>query len=473
MPRPKLAGDWWHHPLIFGLIARLIQRSIADMRESLWTTSSVEWMWMTIRFAVIAVTIGTVLLKWDDPRTGVFVLGAATAAGVHWGLSIWLIRRGRLAQLLLFNVSIDTLTMLIGFTGSLWMLGPNSPPTDLYLALFPILMIWTVRLGVALGSLYLMAWIGWIFFSYSHFFAPDHYANEQLSLRLIFIGMAGFISLGLSVVTRKQRVALQSRERESRELRDSNEAKDEFISSLSHELRTPLTAMLGFTDVLINNNDRVLNEQHLKRLEVIRRNGRRLSTMLGDLLDLSKIESNNLELQKEQIGLNELLDGLVQSFQSILVDRHQKIEVTSAFDELDIVADRGRLEQVLVNLISNASKYSGPGTIELTVRSSPGKVRMTVKDSGQGISTADQELLFGRFFRTEEAVKSAVEGTGIGLYISKKLVELHEGSLSVDSELGIGTSMHVDLPRLSPADFMSKPETPVFRNRLADLTAEA
>ncbi len=427
-----------------------VRFAIRDMQINLQSTARVEWLWTIVRITVITVTMLTALLLWSEPTTGIFAIGAAGAASVHTVFAAWMIRRGYIQKLLLFTFTLDTLAMLVGWTGSLWLLGSTAPPSDLYLALFPILAVWTARLGFALGSVYLGLWLSWIYASYTIFFDPSHYANEQLPVRIAFLGLAGLISMGVTSIAKQQKKELQRSREETESLKESNAAKDEFIAGLSHELRTPLTAMLGFNSLLQKNKTGNLGPAQLNKLDVVERNGRRLESMISDLLDVSKIENGQIELHKEPISLSDLVTDIAESFGTQLSGNDQTIELASDLQEDEFIGDRARLGQVLTNLISNASKYSGPGAIELDASVAEGYVRIVVTDHGSGISEEDQERIFMRFYRTEDAVNSAVSGTGIGLYLCQNLVSLHGGEISVSSRPGTGTSMCVEFPHVEP-----------------------
>lgn len=257
--------------------------------------------------------------------------------------------------------------------------------------------------------------------------------------------------MGVTSIAKQQKRELERSREETEFLKESNAAKDEFIAGLSHELRTPLTAMLGFNSVLQKNKTGNLEPAQLNKLDVVERNGRRLESMISDLLDVSRIESGQIELHKEPISLSDLVTDITESFGTQLSGKEQTIELPANLQEEEFVGDRARLGQVLTNLISNASKYSGPGAIELDASIAEGYVQIVVTDHGSGISEEDQKRIFTRFYRTEDAVNSAVSGTGIGLYLCQSLVSLHDGEITVSSQPGAGTSMCVVIPHIEPA----------------------
>lgn len=275
----------------------------------------------------------------------------------------------------------------------------------------------------------------------------------------------------LAKVTTAFNSMADSLENSHRELEDSNRAKSEFISSLSHELRTPLTAMIGFVQILKKNRDGDFTPKTLDRLDVINRNGHRLEAMINDLLDLTKIENKTVQLDMERFEICELVDDISATMTSILGIRQQKLTVYITHGPAWLRGDKNRIAQVLTNLISNASKYSERESLITVVSAKEqDQLRISVRDQGQGLKPEDMEQLFTLFYRTEDAVNSSTPGTGIGLFVSKKMIELHGGTIEVDSQYGEGSTFTVSLPGFSD----SVPEVPdsldskKFSNRLAD-----
>ncbi len=256
-----------------------------------------------------------------------------------------------------------------------------------------------------------------------------------------------------------------------RELEESNHAKGEFISSLSHELRTPLAAMLGFADLLKKNKDGNLTPRTLDHIEVITRNGRRLENMIADLLDLTRIENKSIRLDREWFDVIDLIEDIALTLEGVLSKRQQKLIVNIAHDAAWLNGDKNRIAQVLTNVISNASKYSDKGKpISFDSVIEQDELRISVEDQGQGIKPEDMDQMFTLFFRTEDAVESSTPGTGIGLYVTKQLVELHGGDILLDSRYGVGTTVTICLPGVKeaiPVEF-ANPEKKAFSNRFKD-----
>ena len=272
------------------------------------------------------------------------------------------------------------------------------------------------------------------------------------------------------VLVARERLVASQLDDENRELQRIDQAKNEFLSNVSHELKTPLAAVLGFTRIIKGNKRKNLDESDLRVLTTIERNGWRLNTLIDDLLDLSRIESKKIRLQKESVNLNSVIEEVSRSFETILSDRDQTLSLDVQERDAWIEGDRGRLIQVMSNILSNAAKYSDPGT-QIALRSviRGDTAILSVTDQGRGMKPEDLAQLFSLFFRAPDAERSSTPGTGIGLYISRKIVELHDGEISVESTYGVGTTVTVQLPGITERAKTEQPDRPKFVNRLNEL----
>ena len=234
--------------------------------------------------------------------------------------------------------------------------------------------------------------------------------------------------------------------------------KTEFVATASHELRTPLTSIGGYIDLLLLNTLGALNDQQRQFLSVVKNNIERLTAILNDLLDVSHIESGHVRLQRGPVNLEELLQSTVMELHQQWTNKNISWAIDIPPDMPPIVADAERLRQVMINLLSNAYKYTQDGgRIDLIVRNGGGDVHISVKDTGVGIAEKDHQHIFSRFFRTENPLKEQAGGTGLGLSISKSLVELHGGRIWFDSIEGHGTTFTVQLPISGDADWTPAP----------------
>jgi signal transduction histidine kinase len=233
------------------------------------------------------------------------------------------------------------------------------------------------------------------------------------------------------------------------ELEAASRHKSEFLANMSHELRTPLNAILGFSQVLREEMFGPVNEKQAEYLEDILASGRHLLSLINDVLDLSKIEAGQVQLASGPFSLREALEqGVVVVRERANVDG-VRIDVT-ADPAADVVeGDARRIQQVIFNLLSNAVKFTPPGgAVDVTTARVNGEVWVSVSDTGPGIAPEDHELLFDEFHQTEAGIAQR-EGTGLGLALSKRFVELHGGRIWVESELGRGSTFVFALPARS------------------------
>ena len=256
----------------------------------------------------------------------------------------------------------------------------------------------------------------------------------------------------IDVTARKQaerdREALLTQTQEQNErLRKLDRMKDEFIALVSHELRTPLTSICGYLELLLQDDVMAsLPEAQLNWLEVIDRNAERLLRLVEDLLLTAQASAGNLALEKAELDVAAVVAQAVQAGTPVAAARG--ISLTCATESLPLAnGDRLRIGQVVDNLVSNALKFTpAGGTVDVRAYPYRSAVRIEVTDTGMGISDDEQSQLFERFFRTARAQEQAIPGVGLGLSISKAIVEAHDGRISVRSAEGVGTTFFVDLP---------------------------
>jgi two-component system phosphate regulon sensor histidine kinase PhoR len=239
------------------------------------------------------------------------------------------------------------------------------------------------------------------------------------------------------------------------ELRKLERVRRDFVANVSHELRTPLTAIQGFTETLLAGA--MDDPQNRGRfLEIILEHSRRLAHLTEDLLMLSKMDAERLELEIRRLSVSQLVESCLETSQRRAVQKDLRISFNLPPHVPDIAGDRRRLAEVLQNLLDNAIQYTLPGG-EIVVRAETGQneVILTVSDTGIGIPKADQPRIFERFYRVDVARSREAGGTGLGLAIAKHLVEVHGGRLWVESEVGQGSQFHFSVPQ-----FDSEPIAP-------------
>jgi len=225
--------------------------------------------------------------------------------------------------------------------------------------------------------------------------------------------------------------------------RELNELKPKFVSIASHEFRTPLSAILSSTSLIKQYRDRGELDKQDKHIERIKSSVQQLTAILNDFLSLGKLEEGKIEIHRESVSLVTFFNDIQEEFRLTLKE-NQNLEV-SLGQSMEIITDPKVLRNALFNLISNASKYSGPGKlIHIHVKRDPTELRIDIQDEGIGIPEPEIKHLFERFFRASNA--SDIQGTGLGLNIVKRYVELLGGDITFKSKEGKGSTFTITLP---------------------------
>jgi PAS domain S-box-containing protein len=245
---------------------------------------------------------------------------------------------------------------------------------------------------------------------------------------------------------------ISEKNRYERRLKELDRMKSDFVSNVSHELRTPLTAIKGSVDNMLDGILGPVTEKQARYLNRINSNADRLGRLIGDLLDLSRIEAGKIELRPGRIAVRTLIREVADSLRSIAADKLIGIEVSGADGPLDAWADRDKVMQILTNLIGNAVKFTPPhGRVAVSAeKHGPEWVKLAVVDSGPGIAPEEAGKIFDKFYQAQAAHKLNVKGTGLGLAISKSLVELHGGNIWYESGADGGSIFSFTLPAQQP-----------------------
>ncbi|HET8712478.1 MAG TPA: ATP-binding protein [Gemmatimonadales bacterium] len=235
------------------------------------------------------------------------------------------------------------------------------------------------------------------------------------------------------------------------ELDAAMKSKDQFLSNISHELRTPLNSIIGFTDLLLTEDlGAPLSAQQRDFLETVARNGKQLLELINELLDLQRIAAGRMELKPEPVDVAGLLTEATGSVHAQVQKHGHDLVVTPPPKDLRVQADRGRVRQILLNLLSNAIKFTPDGG-RITVVAAPvnggAEARIAVSDTGIGIRAEDQAKLFKEFSQLDGSASRKYEGTGLGLALSRRLVEMQGGEIGVESEMGKGSTFWFTLPQ--------------------------
>jgi signal transduction histidine kinase len=232
-------------------------------------------------------------------------------------------------------------------------------------------------------------------------------------------------------------------------LMEASRLKSQFLANMSHELRTPLNSVIGFSKVLLNRLDGELNDRQEAYIRSVYNSSTHLLSLINGILDFSRTEAGKLEMHVAELDLTDLVDECVETSLPLVRDKRLKLEKELPVDPITLTADRTKVKQILLNLLSNAIKFTASGRIGVTVRPEPSAVRVTVADTGIGIRAADLGRLFEPFHRLDNPLAREAGGTGLGLALSKRFVEMHGGRIWAESLESKGSTFHFTLP-LSP-----------------------
>ena len=323
-----------------------------------------------------------------------------------------------------------------------WMWQGRHAPLDLAGASVTVLLIWSV-----LGTLWIMLrpvqdllqW-AWQYYERAQVLL-DEARTHRVELEEALDDLAQ-ANRQLALMNEKLSAARQVAE-------EAQKAKATFVSNVSHEFRTPLNMIIGLTDLLLETPDVYgpqLPPALYEDLEIVRRNCEHLSAMVNDVLDLSQMEAGRFALRREQVNLAEIVDRAVTVVRPLLDKKHLSLQVTLPPDLPEVYCDRTRIRQVIVNLLSNAARYTEQGGIRVQVKPEAQNVIVSVGDTGPGIAPEDAQRIFEPFYQGQQVRRSNADGSGLGLSISKQFVELHGGEMHLESTLGVGSTFYFRLP---------------------------
>ncbi|NPE30091.1 PAS domain-containing sensor histidine kinase [Methanococcoides sp. SA1] len=228
---------------------------------------------------------------------------------------------------------------------------------------------------------------------------------------------------------------------------EANRTKSEFLANMSHELRTPLNSVIGFSDLLLENIAGPINENQHKYISNILKNGNHLLMVINNILDISKIESGNMKCYPEKIKIAQIIHGIKESIEPLAKSKFIDIKVDIESDDLEMYADRTKFNQIMYNLLSNAIKFAHiNGSVCITTKTIDKKLHVYVSDTGIGIPKNEQMKIFKPFIQVNSTHNNENSGTGMGLTLVKKFVEMHGGKIWVESEVGKGSTFTFTIP---------------------------
>lgn len=241
---------------------------------------------------------------------------------------------------------------------------------------------------------------------------------------------------------------------------ESTHMKSQFLANMSHELRTPMNSILGLTELILDSSS--LKGKNKERLEVVLKSGKRLMNLINDILDLSKIEAGKMEVREEQVLLEEIIDDIENAVTPLTLNKKIEFKVSKNINtHVRITTDKGRVTQVLINLLGNAVKFTEKGYVELAVSIPDSDTLLfDVVDTGIGLSQSDQQIIFEEFRQVDGTTTRKYGGTGLGLTICRKIAEMLNGTLSVKSEIGKGSVFSFSIPLKVLEIRSDKPDEP-------------
>jgi len=262
------------------------------------------------------------------------------------------------------------------------------------------------------------------------------YVTEPRIVALIVLIIAAILLILATIIT-------NSFER----LAEANRMKSEFISVVSHQLRSPLSNLAWAIELLMSGRLGKIEEQQVEYFKILKENSDRMKDLVKDLLIVSRIESARLFLKREEFSLEELTKEIIKEFEPFAKASNCQIEFSFEENLPRIYGDRYQMRQVIENLLDNAIRYTkGKGMVKIKIKKEKNSVYFEIEDNGVGIPKEDQKFIFQKFFRASNVLKYKTQGTGLGLYISKAIIERSGGKIGFKSKEGVGSTFWFKLP---------------------------
>jgi CheY-like chemotaxis protein len=248
----------------------------------------------------------------------------------------------------------------------------------------------------------------------------------------------------------------------NRELASASHLKSQFLANMSHELRTPLNSIIGYSELILDEMYGPLTDKQRDRLQKVHRNGKNLLSLINDILDLSKIEAGRMELDIKPVDIQEMIESVLATVQPLAQEKDLELRTVIPPDLPLVNGDADRLRQIILNLASNAVKFTGDGSITLEAGISADRKSLELKviDTGIGIPPELQEAVFDEFRQVDNTSTREYGGTGLGLAISRRLARLHGGNVLLSSSQGVGSTFTVILPLPEVAESQSRVPLP-------------
>lgn len=272
---------------------------------------------------------------------------------------------------------------------------------------------------------------------------------KKLALLISIIIAATFLTVILltyfAILTNARKM-IKTMEQDNIKIKELERLKSEFLATMSHELRTPLNSIIGFVSMILQGISGDINEEQRKQLSMVHSSSIHLLNLINDILDISKIEAGKMSFSKDRFNIKDVISEVVQNVSPLISKKEVKL-ITEIPDEIpEVYSDKTRVFQILLNLVSNAIKFTEKGEIRIKCEVDGDKLKISVSDTGKGIKEEDMETLFEAFRQISGSARRRYQGAGLGLYLSKKLVTLLGGEIWVESEYGKGSTFTFTLP---------------------------
>lgn len=224
--------------------------------------------------------------------------------------------------------------------------------------------------------------------------------------------------------------------------------KSDFVTLASHQLRTPLSGIKWYTEILLSEKHDSLTDRQKKYLKEVYRSNERAISLVNDLLDVSRIQEGHIHLELRAVRIEKVIQEIIDSFESIIQANKVDVNFEVKHGPLPpVTTDSEKLRRVIINLLSNSVKYTpSGGEINIVLEQKDDELQISIRDTGVGIPEEEKEKIFEKFFRGQQVIKIAPDGTGLGLYIAKSLIQAMGGEISFDSKVGEGTTFTINLP---------------------------
>lgn len=234
---------------------------------------------------------------------------------------------------------------------------------------------------------------------------------------------------------------------QKKELIKANKTKDDFLANMSHELKTPLNSITVISSIMVRNKDKKLDESQLRNMKIIKKCAEDLLILINDILDISKIEAGVLQIHIEEINLKRLLDELFDSFEELSEQKNIQLKKEYVAQDFNLVSDEKRVSQIIKNFLTNAIKFTNKGSVTIRLEESKEHYQIDVIDTGIGINKENISNIFDRFKQVDDSTTRKYGGTGLGLAISKELASMLNSNLKVKSEIGVGSTFSLIIPK--------------------------